>query len=87
MNTILKNFGSAVLGSIASFAAIALIAFAALACAPEAQAQVTYNLVTTSLNGGTNNVSATTTNSSFAVQMIGTKGAVMAIQPKFKLSG
>lgn len=46
-----------------------------------------YSIQTTTLTGGTNNVSATTTNSSLAIVMPVPKSSFIGIQPSFKLTG
>jgi hypothetical protein len=64
---------------------VALVAFIALSnITSYAQA---YSLQTTSLNGGTNNVATATTNTSFAVTLVGTRSTVMGVQARFKLNG
>lgn len=65
---------------------IAALTLCALAFVPVVQAQGYFP--TTALAGGTNNVAATTTNTSFAVILSSQgRGPYMAVQPSFKLIG
>jgi len=68
--------------------AVATIALAALAFAPDVSAQnVTYDLQSTSLNGGTANQAGASTNSTYNVQITVTKATHLGVQPVFRLDG
>lgn len=60
---------------------ITLMAFLAI------PAQAQYDIRVTSLNGGTNNLAATSTNSSVGVLIEATRSANVVFQPIFKLDG
>lgn len=62
---------------------IAIIAGLAICAAAHAQ----YSLQTTTLNGGTNNVAASTTNSVTAPVIAATRASDVALQATFKLTG
>lgn len=68
--------------------ALGIFACLLLTIAPSVNGQsVTYDTPTTSLTGGTNNVSATTTNTSFSVIIDAPRSTYVGLQPVFSLTG
>lgn len=62
--------------------ALALCALASVSAAAQS-----YNLQTTAFNGGTGNVSLSSTNTTTNPVFVGTKASTMTIQAQFKLDG
>lgn len=75
----MKRFNTFALFAVSVLFALCLFA------PPEAHAQL--DIQTTTLNGGTNNIAATTTNSTMAIAITPVRSSYVAIQPSFKLDG
>lgn len=67
---------------ISQLICVAIVAMAAVIFTPESQGQY----ILGSVLGGTNNVEAATTNTTFTAVIPATKGLAVAVQPQFKLT-